>query len=73
MKSDAGQTVTRIFFSRAGHKDRKARGKWEQIFYSKIEKPLARKIASNTIDALDLGTWAIHSILRRLTNPIRNL
>ena len=47
--------------------------KWEQIFYSKIEKPLARKIASNTIDALDLGTWAIHSILRRLTNPIKNL
>ena len=70
MKSDAGQTVRREFSSVEQVTKIEKLGKWEQIFYSqpKSEKPLAtRKIASNTIDALG------HSILRRLTNPIRNL
>lgn len=53
MKSDAGQTVRREFSSvEQVTKIEKLVGKWEQIFYSKIEKLLARKIASNTIDAL---------------------
>ena len=54
MKSDAGQTVRREFSSveQVTKIEKLVESKWEQIFYSKIEKPLARKIASNTIDAL---------------------